>query len=391
MAHLDSQNEILRLINKYLHNKASQKEIRFLEKFYQYFDKESGIIEKLSESEKESLKKEMLSEILKRTGTEKPVVKFKRSVLLRQVAAAAALILTLGTGGYFIYSNIKTSSLAKNEVIDLKPDLPPGGNKALLTLSDGSTILLDSAQNGVVASQANTKVLKLDNGRIAYNSIGGDDTETVYNMISTPRGGQYELNLPDGSRVMLNASSSIRFPVAFKGAERKVEITGEAYFEVTKDRKMPFIVTVRGMNVEVLGTHFNISAYEEDKSIKTTLLEGSVKVTQGINLALLSPGEQAQLNEDGDITVTKGVNTDEIVAWTNGWFEFNSFNIEEIMLRIGRWYDVDIEYNGQISKETFSGIVSRSSNISQVLMIMEQAGIKFKIEGKKITVINDPN
>ena len=232
-------------------------------------------------------------------------------------------------------------------------------------------------------------MIKLDDGQLAYNNAG-IGSEVVYNTVSTPRGGQYQLVLADGSKVWLNAASTLRFPTSFVGKERKVELEGEGYFEVAKNAAMPFKVDVDGKGeVEVLGTHFNINSYSNEPAINTTLIEGSVKVTGNLSgkTQNLNPGEQARINAAGQVTLNRNINVDEIIAWKEGNFNFNSAGIEYIMRNVSRWYDLDVVYQGVPSKETFSGIVSRNSNLSEVLMIIKQAGIKFKIEGKKITVM----
>ena len=303
-------------------------------------------------------------------------------------AAAAVLLL----GGFLTYRfafQEPNKSPIVNKTIPEKNDVAPGGNKAVLTLADGSTIILDSASNGNLAEQGNTKVIKLDDGQLAYNNAG-IGSEVVYNTVSTPRGGQYQLVLADGSKVWLNAASTLRFPTSFVGKERKVELEGEGYFEVAKNAAMPFKVDVDGKGeVEVLGTHFNINSYSNEPAINTTLIEGSVKVTGNLSgkTQNLNPGEQARINAAGQVTLNRNINVDEIIAWKEGNFNFNSAGIEYIMRNVSRWYDLDVVYQGVPSKETFSGIVSRNSNLSEVLMIMKQAGIKFKIEGKKITVM----
>lgn len=302
-----------------------------------------------------------------------------------KVAAAAVLLI----GAFAIYKLIGISKpeLPIAKVENTKQDVAPGGNKAILTLADGSTIILDTAANGKLTQQGNSNIVKLNNGQLAYNTLNEKPTEIVYNTISTPRGGQYQLTLADGSKVWLNAASSLRFPASFTGNERKVEITGEAYFEIAKNASMPFIVSANGLNVEVLGTHFNINSYADEAAITTTLLEGAVKVSKGNALQLLSPGQQAQVTNNGPIRVSKIIDVEEVMAWKNGSFVFNSTDIENIMRQISRWYDVDVSFDGSISKELFSGIVSRTSKLSQVLKIMERAGVKFKIEGKRIVVM----
>jgi ferric-dicitrate binding protein FerR (iron transport regulator) len=280
----------------------------------------------------------------------------------------------------------------------LKNDVLPGGNKAVLTLGNGATIILDSAHTGALAQQGNTQVVKLNNGQLLYNhtakngenSLTIDHSPLTYNTLSTPRGGQYQLVLPDGSTVWLNAASSIRFPTAFTGNERNVEITGEAYFEVKKNAAMPFTVKMNnGASVQVLGTHFNINAYDDEETIKTTLLEGSVKITKDAALAIIRPGEQATLSHKSqtsqNIPVQK-VDVEEVMAWKNGAFQFGGATIETVMRQISRWYDVEVEYKGNISLH-FAGTISRNVNISQVLEMLEKAGgIKTTIKGNKVIV-----
>jgi ferric-dicitrate binding protein FerR (iron transport regulator) len=266
-----------------------------------------------------------------------------------------------------------------------KFDLQPGGERAMLTLSDGSTVLLDTAAQGVLATQARTNILKLADGRIAYRQTGKETARVLYNTITTPRGGEYNVVLPDSSRVWLNAESSIRFPVHFAENERKVEITGEVYFEVVKDRSMPFRVVTGTTMVEVLGTSFNVRAYPDENSVGTTLVEGSVKVFTAGDARHIAPGQRAQTDSNGLIYVEE-VDIEEIIAWKNGVFLFNSESIDEIMKQIGRWYNVKIEFRGDPVDQTFSGIVSRKSNVSQVLSLMEPYGINFTITEEMIIV-----
>jgi len=264
----------------------------------------------------------------------------------------------------------------------------PGGDKATLQLADGSIILLDTTANGNVAKQGSVQVIKL-NGQLSYTSSGPGTGEIVYNTIRTPRGGQYQLLLSDGSAVWLNAASSLKFPIAFGGKERKVEVSGEAYFEIAKNPSMPFKVMIPGKGeVEVLGTHFNINAYSDEEVVRTTLLEGSINVSAANGKAVqLMPGQQAKM--DNSISIQNNVDTDEVIAWKTGWFNFDRTDISSIMRQVSRWYDVDVEFQGQPGKKTFSGIVSRDNKISEVLKIMEKAGVIFRIEGKKITVFSN--
>jgi hypothetical protein len=272
-------------------------------------------------------------------------------------------------------------------VIKKNHEIVPGGNKAILTLANGSKVVLNSAANGNIASQGNTTIKKLSNGVVAYNknnSIVTPPAAIAYNTMSTPRGGQYHLILADGTNVWLNAASSIKFPVVFNGNQRKVQITGEAYFEVAHDKTKPFRVESDGQTVEVLGTHFNVNTYADENDIKTTLLEGSVKIKAGNKSYLLKPGEQSHL-KNGDVSITQA-DMDEALAWKNGVFHFNDAGIESVMKQISRWYDVDVKYEGKIKERTFSGEISMNVNASQILDAMRFKKINYTIEGKTITV-----
>jgi ferric-dicitrate binding protein FerR (iron transport regulator) len=254
-------------------------------------------------------------------------------------------------------------------------------------------VVLDSTNNGAITKQGNVTVIKLDDGQLSYKRSASTTSSTIsYNTVSTPRGGQYQLVLTDGTKVWLNAASSLRFPTSFIGNDRRVEITGEAYFEVAHDNKKPFFVAVADMNVEVLGTHFNINAYPDERTIKTTLLEGAVKVESQNQSALLVPGEQARLLnaplEDGNrrLQTINHVDLEQVVAWKNGKFQFNQASVETIMRQVSRWYDVEVVFEGPIPDKRFNGKMYRNVNASQVLSILEEGGIHFRIEGNKVTV-----
>lgn len=338
------------------------------------------------------LSKNILERIHLMMGFEK--VTKKRSVvrMWNGGIVAASLIGLLILGSYIWWETGSKKQIDKTQKIikqviskPSKSDILPGGNKAVLTLADGSTILLEDAQNGLLSEQGKTKVLKL-NGKIEYNASTLLTTEVLYNTISTSRGGQFHVVLPDRSQVWLNASSSIRFPTAFTGNERSVEITGEAYFEVVKKIAMPFIVKVNGAQVHVLGTHFNIMAYNNEASLNTTLLEGSVKFINGSTNSKLKPGQQLQLRKDGQVKVENGVYVAEVVAWKNGLFQFRSAEIEAVMMQLSRWYDVDVVYKNKIN-DRFYAEIPRNTKLSDVLQALELTGkVRFEIKGKKIIV-----
>jgi len=333
---------------------------------------------------------DILDKILYKEPVQKPVVvtvSHKRSFKWLYPAAAAVLLFAF-SGVYFWLKN-KTSerqiAQSANTSKIVQDAIVPGGNKALLTLSDGSNMVLDSTHLGDLVEQGNAKVSNLKTAVLAYHTGNENNREIVYNTLSTPGGGQYQLILSDGTRVWLNASSSIHFPTGFTGKERNVTLTGEAYFEVAKNPAMPFKITVKDVEVQVLGTHFNIMAYNDENSINTTLVEGSVKVSRGAVHKMLVPGQESTINKTGGIKVAEA-DMEEVMAWKNGWFQFNAYGIEKVMRQVSRWYDVEIVYEGKIPAGHFSGSVSRENNISQVLKIMEAGGVHFKIEGRKVIV-----
>jgi transmembrane sensor len=316
------------------------------------------------------------------TKLKRPVISLKRFA----IAVAVLGIIVLST--FLLLNNNRSTQLAKSEnnTHKFKDDVDPGSNKATLTLADGSMILLDDAKNGTLTQQGSAKVIKLD-GKLLYDLGSEKAKQIVYNTISTPKGGQYQLELPDGSLVWLNASSSIYFPTSFIEKERRVEITGEAYFEVAKSADKPFIVSVNNSEVQVLGTHFNINAYSDEEEVRTTLLEGSVKFVDGSNTSLLQPGQQSQLTKDRIVKVASNVDVNEVVSWKNGLFSFENAGIETIMRQLSRWYDVEIDYKGK-TDDIFVAEMSRNIKLSDVLKALELTGrVKFEIDGKKIVVM----
>lgn len=298
--------------------------------------------------------------------------------------AAAAMVIVSAT--MLVKFSFNKTETANQTAVAVKPvhDVDPGGQKALLTLADGSTIVLDNANNGHIAQQGHVQVIKLDNGEIQYKAISDkeDDGVMAFNTMSTPRGGQYQLILPDGSKVWLNSESSITYPVSFDGGrsnvvrERRVQITGEAYFEVAKDKSKPFRVVTADMVVEVLGTHFNVKAYADDGPTKTSLLEGSVKIDKQI----LKPGEAFM---DGKIVPTD-VNQD--VAWKNGIFNFNNQNLMQVMKQLARWYDLEVIYPDGVPQKEYGGEIGRNLKLNQVLRGLEYSGVHFELNGKRVMV-----
>ena len=322
---------------------------------------------------------------------------------------AAALIVSIGAGiYYFLLPQQERATPISVIAPQLQNDALPGTNKAILMLDNGKTILLDDSQDGVLVKQGGTAVSK-QGENLMYKGKGNNDKDApvVFNTLTTPRGGQYKLVLADGSKVWLNASSSIRYPVSFAGNERKVEITGEVYFEISQlsvdglkgkaTKRIPFIVKVNmlgreGAEVEVLGTHFNINAYDDEDAISTTLLEGSIKISpprpneKSLEAVIITPGQQARLNKNGLLQLVKEVNIEETVAWKNGLFMMNGVAIPAVLRQLARWYDVDIVYGNGIPEGRITGDIPRDMNLSEVLKVMELSGVHFKIDNKKIIV-----
>lgn len=308
------------------------------------------------------------------------------------IASAAALLIFLSAG---LYLFVQKEQPSQPVAVSKKVDAMPGGNKAVLTLADGSEIILDHAGNGTLARQGSIVINKAADGKLIYNTskfdLNSGNTAVTYNTIATPRGGEYQIILPDGSKVWLNSASSINFPTAFNGNERSVTITGEAYFEVAHNPGKPFNVKANGTKIQVLGTHFNVMAYANEGSVKTTLLEGSVKVSAGNESSLIKPGQQARVSE-GQIKIM-AANLEEAVAWKNGYFYFKNTDIQTVMRQISRWYDVDVEYRGKIPQTVFTGKMYKNVNASKVLDVLTYFKVNFMIEqpsspsGKKTIVI----
>jgi len=310
--------------------------------------------------------------------------KVRRIFSWRRVAVAASIMLALGIGSYFIFFN----KGKQNEIVKTNNTVPhdvtaPKGTKAMITLANGQKVLLDSLTSGTLAIQGSVNVVKTADGQIVYN---GSATEVEYNTMFNPRGSRVvPLTLSDGTKVWLNSESSLRFPTAFAGNERGVEITGEAYFEVAKDATKKFIISGNGVTTEVLGTHFNVNTYTDESSIKVTLLEGSVKVTKGALTGLLKPGQQAQIGSE--VKIVTSVDVDEVMAWKNGRFQFNKASLQEVMRQIARWYDVEISYEGKIAPQQFGGKMQRDLNLSEVLDGLAKSQVHFRIEGRKVVVM----
>ena len=400
-------NRVSELFQKYLSNEATEAQ---RQEFLEYVDdplyKEqikqllSGSFE--NQTEVDGLNEDGRNRVLNQIfNEEKPQSnKTKRYRLwlrlpVRQagIAAAALILIALSFGLYFYSGPDRTTQYA---IRNTKQDIAPGGNKAILTLADGRKISLTDATNGALAEQSGIRITKTGDGQLVYEvrHLEGGRTERslpavemTYNTIETPKGGRYQVRLPDGSNVWLNAASKLTFPSSFiTHKSRMVELSGEAYFEIAKDKEHPFIVKTYNQVVEVFGTQFNINSYVDEPDVKTTLLEGSIKVSENKGIdKVLKPGQQSTITSSG--LKVENVDIDLAVAWKNNQFVFESDDIQYIMRMIARWYNVEVEYVGAIPKNKFGGAVSRFENVSEVLKSLESTGrVKFKIEGRRILV-----
>ncbi len=314
--------------------------------------------------------------------------------LFRLAAASVVLFLVYGSYRWFNKSKPVPPVAVMHSVYG--EDAAAGGNRASLTLADGRTYDLNTITERNLLVQPGTTIDK-SKGEVIYGKNSVNDGDVAYNVLKTPLGGQYKIVLPDGSRAWLNAGSSLKYPTAFKGDRRDVEMMGEIYFEIEPDKSRPFLVRVadknqngKDMEITVLGTHFNISSYGDEPAMQTTLLEGSVRVKKDKVTKVLTPGQQARVvaGEPVHDIAVKMVDTETVVAWKEGRFEFNG-NIREIMRQISRWYDLDVKYEGDVERKSFAGTISRKNNVSEVLKMLEMTGgIQFRIDDRKITVKN---
>lgn len=322
-----------------------------------------------------------------------PIVRKETSVYkLWKVASAAIILITAAVSLYFYFNNTPIS--VKDELSH--HHIPPGGNKAILTLSSGEQIVLTNADNGKLAEQAGVSITKAADGQLVYsvsNTGQASNSENTslanqYNIIETPIGGQYQVRLPDGTQVWLNAASSLKFPAYFspKG-KRQVALTGEAYFEVAHNKKQPFVVNTARQAVTVLGTHFNINTYTDEPFVKTTLLAGSVSITANTHTVMLRPGQESLLNSKNQVVVNTA-DLESAIAWKNGKFIYNNEDLHSIMRKLSRWYNVEIVYKGDFTGRAFDGSVSRFNTVAEVLRKFELTNnLHFKIEGRRITVM----
>lgn len=396
-------NEIINLIIKYLNNQCNKDELEkvlgIIEAGTYQDEWEFVLTEDAATLKNSSPESEMPADQI--TAWHKKIQdtiaeRDRRTVLLprkdtywTKIAAAAIVLITLSIGGFYYLSKEPKSASFAN-------DIAPGGNRAILTLANGKKVILNDAKNGELANQQDVVITKQADGKIAYTVKSGNLASSTPNTVETPKGGQYEVVLPDGTNVLLNAASTLTFPTSFAHAkERRVKLKGEAYFMVSKvtlkdktknkETKLPFIVETDRAEVEVLGTQFNVNSYSDEPSSKTTLIEGSVAINGAGFSKVITPGTQAIIGSQG--LALAEANIEEVLAWKNGYFIFDSEDIRSVMRRISRWYDVEIVFEGKITNDKFGGTVSRFSNVSKVLSKLELTNkVHFRIEERRIIV-----
>jgi len=381
-----TRDEYLQLFQKFLAGNATPDEVEKIMSYQDDFDLADSAVS-TDETEQQLRGQRILHQISDTIAKQNSASKYNHLWL------AAAVILTITSIGLLFLKDYQPATPQKvTAKTSIFHDVKPGTNKALLTLEDGKQIALNDMSTGTVLKQGHIAVVKQKNGLLQYqvtsNAGSAQNLPVEYNTISTPVGGEYSVVLPDGSKVWLNAASSLKFPTAFNGNERRVELTGEGYFEIAKNKHKPFKVKFNNEEVEVLGTHFNIMAYQDDAVTRTTLLEGSVSISKNNVKKVLVPGQQAIGGLQAAGFSIKEVSTEEAVAWKNGLFLFRNENIRSIMKKIARWYNIDVYYQGTLANQEFGGRVSKSKNLSEILKNLELTGtIHFKVDGRRVTVM----
>lgn len=384
-----ASNRYEELAEKWLNGTITEEELKeFSDWFNNADDNLVSIPGKFARSEEE-LKERIFGRIQKRTR-KKSDSSYLRSVNPVTWVVAASILLACGSMTYFFLQNRQPDKPNGNETANQKSIVEgpvlPGGNKAVLILADGNEISLDAANTGTIAENSNTRITKLKDGQLACALISPNKSLGLYNTLTTPRGGQYSITLTDGTKVWLNSASSLRWPVTFDDKHRTVELTGEGYFEVALHASRPFRVLVSNMEIKVLGTHFNIMAYPDEPQLRATLLEGAVSIRHDKNSVLLIPGQQAQVGSGGKIQVARNADTEQVIAWKNGVFNFSGSDIETTMRQIARWYDVEVDYQRKIV-EHFNGSIPRNASIEKVLTMLKHTGVvDFEMHSRKIFV-----
>lgn len=368
-----------------MEDKASDRE---KEVFFHLLSK--GKLDKYLHAEMEARADEMLSENSLKTGEETARSPTKNRLIalkIRYAAAAAILTGLIIAAGLLKQHNNSPGNDKPLLVSEYKNEVHPGGSHAILTLADGSSVALDTTKKGIVTVQGKARLTKIGQGSLVYEVMAGEHAVVSYNTITTPAGGQYQVTLADGTKVWINALSTLKFPTSFSGPARSVELKGEAYFEVAQNKNKAFHVLVNGLDVQVLGTKFNVNAYTDESSLKTTLMEGSVRLVEENRSLILTKGQQGAAVPNGPITLVKDANTDEALAWKNGYFSFDDADIHTVMRQLARWYGIRIRYEGAPTKTLFWGKMGRDLNLTQVLTGLDKSKVHFQLEGTTLTVL----
>lgn len=372
-----TRKEAIDLLNKYEQGLCNAEELAWIETWYINFNEDKGI--DLSSNDIELSESRMMQALN---------IQEKRTIPLWKKVAVAASILLVSTFSYYflqhkeVVSGVNGTHLA-NSVI------PAGGNKAILILGDGREINLEETAKGKLAEVSGITIIKKASGELIYDVSNAKDViadQNSYHTIATPRGGTYQVLLEDGSKVWLNAASSIKFPSSFSGNERIVELKGEAYFEVAKNPARPFTVKVEGQSIQVLGTKFNVNSYTDETKLATTLLEGSVRVANQIGEVVLKPGQQSQSKINQKIRL-EDVETDEFLAWKDGMFNFNRADLQTVLRQFERWYNINVKFEKDVPEIFFTGKIYRNLNLNDALNNLTFLGVKFKIENRNVTVL----
>ncbi|RYY06811.1 MAG: FecR family protein [Sphingobacteriaceae bacterium] len=384
MAKYNSREDIKLMIANYVAGTATAEEIEFVEDYYKYLEQNSA--SELSNGELTQLQESTFNRINQQLNNlSEPSI---RTIKRYKYASVAAIFILSVAIGYFWVNDREVSKKPKVAVHQIY-DIAPGTNKAILTLGNGSKVFLDEKADRKLKELSDLTV-KTQNGKLIYLCSGklSNNQHISTNTITTPKGGQYQVVLPDGTQVWLNAASSLTYPELFSGSKRTVKLQGEGYFEVSQNKAMPFHVETTDQDVEVTGTHFNINSYWDDRFTKTTLLEGSVNISSlGLNKVLV-PGQQASVYTNPALIKVKTVDTDEDIAWKNGLFQFNNTSLKNILNQLERWYNVKVNYS-DLPFKRYNGMISRSANLSEVLEMLELTGnIKFKIEANNVLEVS---
>ncbi len=379
------------LLKKYLSGDCTVAEINEVDEWFDSMDAVPEELVGLSDNQRKLVEDKIFERILLNIGVkeqQKSLLIPKKSISIRTILwAAASLILVLGTVLIWRYNaqlNLQSQQAKLHQSVHIKP----GGNRAVLTLGDGSSVELTEAKIGALADQQNVSVVKTAEGELRYKIHARSASADIsYNKIATPVGGKYSVVLPDGTKAWLNSKSSLRFPTAFKGAERVVQMTGEVYFEVAKNPNQPFKVQSGGTEIKVLGTHFDVMAYNDEVGQKTTLLEGSIQLSSGNFYQLLKPGQQALVDPSG-IKVNHNCDLEAVMAWRNDLFIFKDMEIKEIARQLSRWYDIQVVFRGTPSKIAYTGTISKDVELSELLGMLQFTGLKYELNRNQLIIID---